>query len=159
MHFYRLYLIRSKKPVQVRGPEELIIPPAQHPSLSITLVSCPWEHVPFIHNSPPYLEAFSSIRNLTTRHAVVTRDSLNMEFKLFEIIFKFQYYIQNTIQNCTNDPTYFNTGNFELGAVILKMFSAEPMWHFSHTHAPFCLLDRVDDSFLNRYLKIIVSRE
>jgi hypothetical protein len=73
MHFYRLYLIRSKKPVQVRGPEELIIPPAPHPSVCFSRGSCPWVHVPFLHNSPPYLEAFSSIRNLRMRHAVVTR--------------------------------------------------------------------------------------
>jgi hypothetical protein len=28
--------------------------------------------------TPPYLESLSSIRNLRTRHAVVTRDPLNM---------------------------------------------------------------------------------
>lgn len=59
-----------------------------------------------------------------------------VQVQLLEIISKFWYYIQNTIQNCINDPTDFNTGNFELGAVILKMFSAEPTWHFTHTHTP-----------------------
>jgi hypothetical protein len=33
--------------------------------------------IQYIRSCPPYLEAVSSIRNLRTRHAVVTRDTLN----------------------------------------------------------------------------------
>jgi hypothetical protein len=36
--------------------------------------------IQYIRSYPPYLEAVSSIRNLTTRHAVVTGDTLNMGF-------------------------------------------------------------------------------
>jgi hypothetical protein len=35
--------------------------------------------IQYIHSYPPYLEAVSSIRNLRTRHAAVTKDPLNME--------------------------------------------------------------------------------
>jgi hypothetical protein len=34
--------------------------------------------IQYIRSYPPYLEAVSSIRNLRTRHAVVTRDPLNI---------------------------------------------------------------------------------
>jgi hypothetical protein len=40
----------------------------------------------YIHSYPPYLEAFSSIRNLRMHHAVVTRDPLNMEHDRYATI-------------------------------------------------------------------------
>jgi hypothetical protein len=42
------------------------------------LVGSPRLLMQYIYIYPPYLEAVSSIRNLRTRHAVVTRDPLNM---------------------------------------------------------------------------------
>jgi hypothetical protein len=42
-------------------------------------VGCPRLLIQYIRSYPPYLEAVSSIRNLWTRHAVVTRDPLNMD--------------------------------------------------------------------------------
>jgi hypothetical protein len=41
-------------------------------------VGCPRLLIQYIHSYPPYLEAVFSISNLRTRHAVVTRDPLNM---------------------------------------------------------------------------------
>jgi hypothetical protein len=41
------------------------------------LVGCPRLLIQYIHSFPPYLEGVSSIRNLRTRHAVVTRDPPN----------------------------------------------------------------------------------
>jgi hypothetical protein len=46
------------------------------------LVGCPRLLIQYIRSYPPYLDAFSSIRNLRTRHAVVTRDPLNMEINI-----------------------------------------------------------------------------
>jgi hypothetical protein len=43
------------------------------------LVDCPRLLIEYIRSYPPYLEAVSSIRNLRTRRAVVTRDPRNME--------------------------------------------------------------------------------
>jgi hypothetical protein len=42
------------------------------------LVGCPRLLIQYIRSYPPYLEAVSSIRNLRTRHAAVTRDPPNM---------------------------------------------------------------------------------
>jgi hypothetical protein len=44
------------------------------------LVGCPRLLIQYIRSYAPYLEAISSIRNLRVRHAVVTRDPLNMEY-------------------------------------------------------------------------------
>jgi hypothetical protein len=41
-------------------------------------VGCPRLLIQYICSYPPYLEAFSSIHNLRTRHAVVTRDPPNI---------------------------------------------------------------------------------
>jgi hypothetical protein len=41
------------------------------------LVDCLLLLIEYSRRYPPYLEAVSSIRNLRTRHAVVTRDPLN----------------------------------------------------------------------------------
>jgi hypothetical protein len=43
------------------------------------LVCCPRLFIKYIRSYPPYLETISSIRNLMTRHAVVTRNPLNMD--------------------------------------------------------------------------------
>jgi hypothetical protein len=42
------------------------------------LVGCPRLLIQYIRSYPPYLEGDPSIRNLRTRHAVVTRDPPNM---------------------------------------------------------------------------------
>jgi hypothetical protein len=42
------------------------------------LVGCPPLLIQYIRSYPPYLEDFSSIRNLRTRHAMVTKDPTNM---------------------------------------------------------------------------------
>jgi hypothetical protein len=42
------------------------------------LIGCPQLLIQYIRSYPPYLEAISSIRNLRTLHAVVTRDPPNM---------------------------------------------------------------------------------
>jgi hypothetical protein len=42
------------------------------------LVGCPRLLIQYIRSYPPYLEAVFSIRNLRTRHALVTRDPPNM---------------------------------------------------------------------------------
>jgi hypothetical protein len=42
------------------------------------LVACPRLLIQYIRSCPPKLEGVSSIRNLRTRHAVVTRDPPNM---------------------------------------------------------------------------------
>jgi hypothetical protein len=50
-------------------------PKAGEPSL----VGCPRLLNQYIRSYSPHLEAVSFIRNLRTRHAVVTRDPLNMD--------------------------------------------------------------------------------
>jgi hypothetical protein len=50
------------------------IPQAGGPSL----VGCPRLLIQYIRSYLPYLEAVSSIRNVKTRHAAVTRDPPNM---------------------------------------------------------------------------------
>jgi hypothetical protein len=42
------------------------------------IVGCPQLLIQYIRSYPPYLEGVSSIHNLRTRHAVVTRDPPNM---------------------------------------------------------------------------------
>jgi hypothetical protein len=42
------------------------------------LVGCPRLLMQYVRSFPPNLEGVSSIRNLWTRHAVVTRDPPNM---------------------------------------------------------------------------------
>jgi hypothetical protein len=42
--------------------------------------------IQYIRSYPPYLEAVSSIRNLRTRHAVMTRDPPNMEYGMLQNI-------------------------------------------------------------------------
>jgi hypothetical protein len=43
-----------------------------------SFVGCPRLLIQYIRSYPPYLEAVSSIRNLRTRHAVVTGDTPNI---------------------------------------------------------------------------------
>jgi hypothetical protein len=49
------------------------------------LVGCPRLLIQYIRSYPPYLEAVSSIHKLRMRHAVVTRDLLNMDIKYTEV--------------------------------------------------------------------------
>jgi hypothetical protein len=57
--------------------EELLAPVRTSQAGRPPLVGCPRLLNQCIHSYPPYLEGVSSIRNLRTRHAVVTRDQLN----------------------------------------------------------------------------------
>jgi hypothetical protein len=50
------------------------------------LFCCPRVLIQYICSYPPYLEGVSSIRNLRTRHAVVTRDSPNLEQQIILLI-------------------------------------------------------------------------
>jgi hypothetical protein len=50
------------------------------------LVGYPRLLIQYIRSYPPYLEGVYSIRNLGTRHAVVTRDTPNMEFCVLVIV-------------------------------------------------------------------------
>jgi hypothetical protein len=54
-------------------------PPAGGPSL----IGCPRLLIQYIRGYSPYLEAVSYIRNLSTRHAVLTRDPPNMELEVY----------------------------------------------------------------------------
>jgi hypothetical protein len=58
----------------------VVSPPPNPQAGRQPVVGCPRLLIQYIRSYPPYLEAVSSIRNLRTRHAVVTRDSLNMAF-------------------------------------------------------------------------------
>jgi hypothetical protein len=56
-----------------------LIAPTPHPQAGgPPLVGCPSLLIQYIHSYPLYLEAVSSIHNLRTRHAMVTRDPPNM---------------------------------------------------------------------------------
>jgi hypothetical protein len=49
-----------------------------HQARGQSLAGCPRLLVQYIRSYPPYSEAVSSIRNLETRHTVVTRDPPDM---------------------------------------------------------------------------------
>jgi hypothetical protein len=57
--------------------EVLLAPRPPPPAGGPPRVGCARLLIDFIRSYPPYLEAVSSIRNLSTRHAVVTRDPPN----------------------------------------------------------------------------------
>jgi hypothetical protein len=90
--FLRLGL-SSKESVQVRGclwsfvtssflTVRSCYPTANSQAGGPPLVDCPRLLIHYIRSCPPYLEAVSSIRNLRTRHAVVTRDPSNPSRKM-----------------------------------------------------------------------------
>jgi hypothetical protein len=58
--------------------EELLAPRPNPKAGGPPIVGCPRLFIQYIRSYPPYLEPVSSIRNLRTRHAVVTRDPPNM---------------------------------------------------------------------------------
>jgi hypothetical protein len=58
--------------------EELLAPTPKPQAGWPPLVGCPQLLIQYIRSYPPYLEAVSSIHNLRTHHAVVTRDPPNM---------------------------------------------------------------------------------
>jgi hypothetical protein len=60
----------------------VVSPPPNHQAGGPPPVGCPRLFIQYIRSYPPYLEAVSSIRNLRTRHAVVTGDPLNMLLRL-----------------------------------------------------------------------------
>jgi hypothetical protein len=55
-------------------------PHSQPPNWGPPLVGCPPLLIQYIRSYPSYPEAVFSIRNLRTRHAVVTRDQLNVDY-------------------------------------------------------------------------------
>jgi hypothetical protein len=59
----------------------VVSPPPNPQAGGPSPVGCPRLLIQYIRCYPPYLEAVSSIRNLRTRHAVVTRNPLNMGFQ------------------------------------------------------------------------------
>jgi hypothetical protein len=80
----------SKESVEVRGPlwhfvtslflwRGVVSPTPNLQAGGLPLVNCPWLFIQYICSYPPYLEAIPSIRNVRTRHAVVTKDPLNMD--------------------------------------------------------------------------------
>jgi hypothetical protein len=56
------------------------------------LVGCSQLLIQHIHSYPPYVESVSSIRNLRTRHAVVTRVPLNLSSCLLSKNIKIRIY-------------------------------------------------------------------
>jgi hypothetical protein len=81
----------SKESVQVRGPLRHfvtslffrwgVVSPTPNPQAGGSpLVGSPRLLIQYIRSYPPYLEGVSSIRNVRTRHAVVTRDPPNMDY-------------------------------------------------------------------------------
>jgi hypothetical protein len=72
----------------------LLAPPPNPQSGGPPLVGCPQQVIQYISSYPPSLEAFSTIRNLRTRHAVVTRDRLETRRR---IIYKKKMYMREKI--------------------------------------------------------------
>jgi hypothetical protein len=88
--FFRLGRL-SKESVQIRGflnifvtssflRWEIVSPTPKPQAEGPHLACCPQLLIQYIRSYPPYLEGVSSIRNLRTRHAVVTRDPPNMVY-------------------------------------------------------------------------------
>jgi hypothetical protein len=82
----------SKEPVQLRGPLWHVVtslflrwgvlsPTPNSQAGGPPLVGCPRLLILYILSYLPYLEAVSSICNLRTRHAVVTRDPPNTVYR------------------------------------------------------------------------------
>jgi hypothetical protein len=76
---------RAKESVQIRGALKYFVThyffmvrvfsPTPNPKAGVPpLVGCQRLFIRYIRSYTPHLEAFSSVRNLRTRHAVVTRD-------------------------------------------------------------------------------------
>jgi hypothetical protein len=60
-----------------------VVNPTPNPQAGGSLLDgCPRLLIQYIRSCPPYLEAVSSIRNLRTGHAVVTRDPLNIQVQV-----------------------------------------------------------------------------
>jgi hypothetical protein len=82
--------VRAKESVHVRGALKHfvtyyflrwgVVSPTPKPQVGgPLLVGCPRLLIQYIRSYPPYLEAFSSIRDLRLPHAIVKRDPLNTE--------------------------------------------------------------------------------
>jgi hypothetical protein len=75
-----------------------VVSPPPHPQAGgPPPVGCPRLLFQYIRSYPPYLEAVSSIRNLRTRHAVVTGDPLNMGLRLLSIFIAWKLSIGHII--------------------------------------------------------------
>jgi hypothetical protein len=81
------------------------------------LVGCPRLFVQYIRSYPPYLEAVSSICNLRTHYAVVTRDPCNMV--LLVSFDKYQMYKVTTLL-CSHPNVVTEVEMYEL----MKLFSS-----------------------------------
>jgi hypothetical protein len=60
-----------------------VVSPMPNPRKRTTTFQCPRLLIQYIRSYPPYLEAVSSIHNLKTRHAVVTRTHLTWPVALY----------------------------------------------------------------------------
>jgi hypothetical protein len=101
-----------KESVQVRGPFwhfvrnffflrwGVVRPTPNSQAGGPPLVGCLRLLIQYIRSYPPYLEAISSIRNLRTRHAVVTRDPLNMAIDGLSILNLQQCLIRHLFKRC-----------------------------------------------------------
>jgi hypothetical protein len=76
-------------------------------------VGCPRLVIQYIRSYPPYLEAVSSIRNLSTPHAVVRGNPLNISLIAISII------------NCTHRASFPQHFLRILIGIILSAFLAE----------------------------------
>jgi hypothetical protein len=88
--FISLKINLPKQPVLIRGSlwhfvtslfiygDELAPQPTSQLGGGASLVGCPRLLIEYTSSYPPYLEAATSVRNLTTRHAVVTSDLPNV---------------------------------------------------------------------------------
>jgi hypothetical protein len=90
MKFLIMQFRLSKESVQVRGFLRsfvtslflwwrVVSPTPNSSARGPPLVGCPRLLIQCICSYPPYLEVVSSIRNMRTRHVVVTREPSNME--------------------------------------------------------------------------------
>jgi hypothetical protein len=94
------------------------------------VVGCPRLRIQYIRSYPPCLEAVSSILNLRTRHAVMTRNQLNM-VPVFELhiystddICDFAYFIDREVHFLL----FTNSSGFTSG-VSISEYCPSSRWH------------------------------
>jgi hypothetical protein len=106
----------------------VVSPPPNLQAGGPPLVGCPRLLIQYIHSYPPYLEAFSSIRNLRTCHAVVTRDPLNMEvfMKLDEIGARLELKSQKTLRCLAKETSILKSS----ATKVMKLFI---LWSYKVT--------------------------
>jgi hypothetical protein len=92
------------------------------------LVGCPRLFIQYIRSYPPYLEDVSSIRNLRTRHAVVTRDPLNMDCRItiiyyVEVILHVSTFSRSSSGVTRNQTKFLNCLNIDPYYDLLSLLS------------------------------------